>query len=97
MNSPPFPNPAVPARPRVGSVVSCTTPFAAEIKFVSEQIKFVSDVIKIVLVTLEMRINVRKLPVIARQKGVELNAFSLEGIPYGYTPILVSLPHSVND
>ena len=27
--------------------------------------------------------------VIAKEKGVDLNVFSLEGIPYGYTPILV--------
>lgn len=27
--------------------------------------------------------------VIAKQKGVELNVFSLDDIPYGYTPILV--------
>ena len=27
--------------------------------------------------------------VIAKQKGVELNVFALEGVPYGYTPILV--------
>jgi len=30
--------------------------------------------------------------VIARQRGVELNAFSLEGIPYGYTPVMVCRP-----
>ena len=27
--------------------------------------------------------------VIARQKGVDLNVFALDGVPYGYTPILV--------
>eukprot|EP00277_Geminigera_cryophila_P043427 CAMPEP_0173063284 /NCGR_PEP_ID=MMETSP1102-20130122/4297_1 /TAXON_ID=49646 /ORGANISM="Geminigera sp., Strain Caron Lab Isolate" /LENGTH=326 /DNA_ID=CAMNT_0013930067 /DNA_START=200 /DNA_END=1180 /DNA_ORIENTATION=- len=34
--------------------------------------------------------------VIARQKGVELNVFTLDAIPYGYTPILVGREDVLN-
>jgi len=35
--------------------------------------------------------------VIARQKGVELNVFSLENVPYGYTPVLVCTPEAIKN
>jgi len=34
--------------------------------------------------------------VIARQKGVQLNVFKLDAIPYGYTPILVGREDVLN-
>lgn len=33
--------------------------------------------------------------VIAKQKGVELNVFPLDNVPYGYTPVLVAHPDTV--